>query len=158
VKELAGQAQVSAALPSAREAAVAAARAASEKKATDIRILEVRELIVITDYFVIASGSTERQVRTIIDAVESGLTSLGYRAIRREGEQEGRWVLLDFGDVVVHVFVNEERDFYELERLWKDAPSIEWSTGSSETETGGSSTNSGSASSTAIGRRRAARG
>ena len=89
-------------------------------------MLEVRDLIVITDYFVIASGATERQVRTITDEVERVLEGLGSRAVRREGRQDGRWVLLDFVDVVVHVFTQAEREYYELERLWKDAPRLAW--------------------------------
>jgi len=131
----------------ARDAAIAAARAAEDKQAVDIRILEVTDLIVITDFFVICSGQTERQVRTIVDAVEEALRDLGYRAIRREGERDGRWVLLDFGDVVVHVFVAEERAYYELERLWKDAPDISWNEGSATGSSTGSSTSAGSAGS-----------
>jgi ribosome-associated protein len=92
-------------------------------------VLGVRDLIVITDYFVIASGATERQVRTIVQAVEEAAAEAGVKAIRREGERAGRWVLLDFADVVVHVFTREEREYYELERLWKDAPRQEWQPG-----------------------------
>jgi ribosome-associated protein len=106
--------------------AIAAARAAADKNATDVVVLEVRDLIVITDYFVIASGTSDRQVRTITDEVERVLTGLGAKPIRREGQAGGRWVLLDFGDLVVHVFVDEERRYYELERLWKDAPVVRW--------------------------------
>ena len=106
--------------------AIAAARAAADKKATDVIVLEVSELIVITDFFVIASGTTERQVRTITDEVERVLTKDGVKPLRREGQGGGRWVLLDFADVVVHVFTDEERSYYELERLWKDAPRIPW--------------------------------
>jgi len=106
--------------------AIAAARAAAEKKAADVIVLDVRELIVITDFFVIASGATARQVRTIVDEVERVLTKAGYRPVRREGAQEGGWVLLDFVDLVVHVFTDEERAYYELERLWKDRPGIGW--------------------------------
>ena len=89
-------------------------------------MLEVRELIVITDYFVICSGTSDRQVRTIADAVEKALAERGTKAIRREGRSDGRWVLLDFVDLVIHVFVDEERRYYELERLWKDAPKVRW--------------------------------
>lgn len=128
----------------ARDAAVAAARAAEDKKAFDIRVLEVSKLIVITDFFVICSGQTERQVRTIVEAVDEALRDLGYRVMRREGERDGRWVLLDFGDVVVHVFVAEERAYYELERLWKDAPDISWNAGSATGSSTGSSTTGGS--------------
>jgi ribosome-associated protein len=113
-------------LPDSREVAVATARAASEKQGSRIVILDVRDLIVITDYFVIASGSSDRQVRTIVEEVEKALRGLGVKPVRREGENEGAWVLLDFVDVVVHVFGEEERDYYDLERLWRDAPVVEW--------------------------------
>ena len=109
-----------------REAAVAAARSASAKQAEGVAILDVHGLIVITDYFVIASGETERQVRTIVEEVEKALRDLGRKPVRREGETEGRWVLLDYVDVVVHVFAEEEREYYDLERLWRDAPRVEW--------------------------------
>jgi len=109
-----------------REAAVAAARSASAKQAESVAILDVHGLIVITDYFVIASGETERQVRTIVEEVEKALRELGRKPVRREGETEGRWVLLDYVDVVVHVFAEEEREYYDLERLWRDAPRVEW--------------------------------
>lgn len=109
-----------------REAAVAAARSASAKQAESVAILDVHGLIVITDYFVIASGETERQVRTIVEEVEKALRDLGRKPVRREGETEGRWVLLDYVDVVVHVFADEEREYYDLERLWRDAPRVDW--------------------------------
>ena len=111
---------------SSRDLAVAAARAAAEKQGDRVAVLDVRNLIVITDYFVIASGGSERQVRTIVDEVEKALRELGMKPVRREGEQENRWVLLDFVDIVVHVFAPEERDYYDLERLWRDAPTLEW--------------------------------
>jgi ribosome-associated protein len=106
--------------------AVAAARAAAGKQATQIVILDVRDLIGITDYFVIASGTTDRQVRTLAEEIERALKTQGVRPIRREGQREGRWVLLDFVDFVAHVFRGEERDYYDLERLWADAPRVEW--------------------------------
>ena len=109
-----------------REAAVAAARSASAKQAEGVAILDVHGLIVITDYFVIASGETERQVRTIVEEVEKALRDLGRKPVRREGETECRWVLLDYVDVVVHVFAEEEREYYDLERLWRDAPRVDW--------------------------------
>ncbi len=113
------------ALPS-REAAIAAARAAADKQATDIVILDVHELIVITDYFVICSASTKRQVKTVIEEIERSIRELGEKPIRREGEEDGGWWLLDYFDVVVHVFGDEERAYYDLERLWRDAPRLEW--------------------------------
>ncbi|MGH2727926.1 MAG: ribosome silencing factor [Actinomycetota bacterium] len=111
---------------STRTLAVAAARAASDKKASDVVVLGVGDLIVITDYFVIASGATERQVRSIADAIERALAEKGVKPLRREGIEQGRWVLLDFVDIVVHVFTVEDRAYYELERLWKDAPRVSW--------------------------------
>jgi ribosome-associated protein len=106
------------------EVALAAARAAGAKQAERIAILDVRGLIVITDYFVICSGGTERQVRTIVEEVERVLRGVERKPVRREGETEGRWVLLDYVDVVVHVFAEEEREYYDLERLWLDAPRV----------------------------------
>ena len=116
-------------LPESRDVAVTAARAAAEKQGEDITILDVRELIVITDFFVIVSGATSRQVRTIVESVEAALRGLGVKPLRREGETEGRWVLLDYVDVVVHVFGAEERAYYDLERLWKDAATLAWRNG-----------------------------
>lgn len=81
-------------------------------------------MLVITDYFVIATGANDRQVRTIAEEVEKALKDNGLAAIGREGEQEGKWILLDFVDVVVHVFQAEERDFYRIEKLWSDAPRV----------------------------------
>jgi ribosome-associated protein len=101
-----------------------AAAAAADKKAHDIVVLDVSDRLVITDCFVIASAPNERQVEAIVDAVEEKLRERGVKPVRREGAREGRWVLLDFVDVVVHVQHNEERGFYGLERLWKDCPRI----------------------------------
>lgn len=107
-----------------RSAALIAARAASSKKAQDIVILDVGELINITDYFVICSGANERQVATVVEEIEKELRGKGAKPFRREGEREQRWVLLDYFDLVIHVFHAEEREFYDLERLWKDAPRV----------------------------------
>ena len=106
-------------------AARLAAHAASDKLATDIIALDVSEQVVITDVFVLCSGANDRQVRAIVDAVEDRLRADGIKPLRREGEREGRWVLLDFGDIVVHVQLAEERVHYALERLWKDCPVID---------------------------------
>jgi len=108
----------------ATELALAAAQAAADKLAVDIVVLDVSDQLVITDAFVIASAPNERQVQAIVDEIEDKLRLLGAKPVRREGEREGRWVLLDFVDVVVHVQHSEERTFYELERLWKDCPVI----------------------------------
>jgi ribosome-associated protein len=86
----------------------------------------VRELIVITDYFLIASGTSDRQVRTIAEEIETAVRQKGLKPARREGEREGHWALLDFVDFVAHVFLDSDREFYDLERLWSDAPSVEW--------------------------------
>lgn len=113
-------------LERSRELAIAAARAAADKQANDICVLEVSELIGITDHFVIASGATDRQVRAIAEAIEEALRPLEEKPIRREGERDFRWVLLDYADIVVHVFHEEDRAYYDIERLWRDAPKIDW--------------------------------
>lgn len=105
--------------------AIAAARAASGLKAEEIIALDVSEQLVLTDVFLIASGSNERQVGAIVDAIEEALHKLGAKPIRREGKSAGRWVLIDFGDIVVHVQHAEDRVYYALERLWKDCPLID---------------------------------
>ena len=110
----------------ALELAMAAAQAAADKKAQDIVVIDVAEQLAITDAFVIASASNERQVVAIVDAVEEALVNLPEKAkpVRREGERQGRWVLLDYVDIVVHVQHTEEREFYALDKLWKDCPTI----------------------------------
>ena len=112
----------------ARELALTAAQAAADKKAEDIVILDVADQLVITDAFVVASAPNERQVMSIVDAIEEQLLLLPEKAkpVRREGERGGRWVLLDYIDIVVHVQHSEEREFYALDRLWKDCPTIEF--------------------------------
>lgn len=109
----------------ARELAIAAAQAASDKVADDIVAYDVSDVFVITDAFVLASANSDRQVRAIVDGIEERLLEIGAKPARREGEQEGRWVLLDYIDIVVHVQHAEERTYYSLERLWKDCPLIE---------------------------------
>ncbi|HET8661387.1 MAG TPA: ribosome silencing factor [Micromonosporaceae bacterium] len=108
------------------ELALAAAQAAADKKAQHIVVLDVGDQLVITDAFVLASAPNERQVLAIVDAIEERLLALPEKAkpVRREGERAGRWVLLDYVDAVVHVQHNEEREFYSLDRLWKDCPAI----------------------------------
>ncbi|WP_324653529.1 ribosome silencing factor [Georgenia sp. H159] len=108
-----------------RHLAVVAARAAAEKKAEEIVALDVSERLVLTDAFVVASGGTDRQVRAIVDAVDEALHREGAKAVRKEGVSEAHWVLLDYGDIIVHVQQTEDREFYALERLWGDCPVIE---------------------------------
>lgn len=108
-----------------QELAVIAAEAASDKKAEDIVAINVAELLVVTDYFVIATGRTNIQVQAIADEIEEQMRVRGnIKPIGREGVSEGKWVLLDYVDIVVHVFQPEERDFYRLEKLWSDAPRL----------------------------------
>jgi ribosome-associated protein len=107
--------------------AVTAARAADDKKAEDTIVLDVGDIIGITEAFVITSGSNTRQVRTICDEIEAALKREGGVAPRNtEGLDDASWVLLDYGDLVVHVFLAETREYYDLERLWTDAPRIAW--------------------------------
>jgi ribosome-associated protein len=115
-----------AATENARQLALVAAQAAADKKATDVVLMDVSEQLVITDCFMVASAPNERQVESIVEAVEEKMRAAGTKPVRREGAREGRWVLLDFVDVVVHVQHDEERSFYQLEKLWKDCPRIEF--------------------------------
>ncbi|MDG4832732.1 ribosome silencing factor [Solwaraspora sp. WMMD1047] len=110
----------------ALELALTAAQAAADKKAQDIVILDVSDQLAITDVFLLASAPNERQVLAIVDAIEEKLVDLPEKAkpVRREGERAGRWVLLDYVDIVIHVQHSEEREFYSLDRLWKDCPTI----------------------------------
>lgn len=101
-----------------------AAEAAAEKKATDVVALRVGPLLVVTDYFVIATGSNDRQVHAIADSIEDALREAGRKPLGREGERELKWVLLDFGDLVVHVFAPAEREFYRLDHLWGDVERV----------------------------------
>jgi ribosome-associated protein len=114
----------------ARELVLAAAEAASSKLATDVVAIDVSSQLVITDAFLLASAPNDRQVASIVDAVEERLLRLSAKPVRREGERDGRWVLLDYGEVVVHVQHDEERVYYALERLWKDCPLIDLPEGS----------------------------
>jgi ribosome-associated protein len=99
-----------------------AVRAAADKKARDLVVLDVGALLSITDYFVICSANSDRQVGTVVDEIERKLKDAGIKPLRSEGDPAGGWVLVDYGDFVVHVFTEEARAFYDLERLWKDAP------------------------------------
>jgi ribosome-associated protein len=106
------------------ELARIAGQAAADKLATDIVLIDVSDRLAITDVFVIVTGSNERQVEAIVDEVEAKLRLAGTKPLRREGKRDGRWVLLDYAEIVVHVQHAEERVFYSLERLWKDCPQI----------------------------------
>jgi ribosome-associated protein len=101
---------------------LAIARAASEKKALDILLLDMRKIPSVSDYFLIASGTSTTQVRAITDNIVEKLKAAGERVWHTEGEREALWVLLDYGDVVAHVFLDETRRFYELEKLWSGVP------------------------------------
>ncbi len=105
--------------------AVAAAAAADDKQARDVLAFDVSEQIGIADVFLLCSANTDRQVRAIVDAIEDALRDDVGRPTRREGEREGRWVLLDYVDLVVHVLQTEDREYYSLERLWKDCPAVD---------------------------------
>lgn len=113
------------AAPEAVQMAEVAARAAASKLAQNVVIIDVSEHLVITDCFVIASASNDRQVNAIVDEVEEKMREAGHKPARREGTREGRWVLLDYVDIVVHIQHTDEREFYSLDRLWRDCPQIE---------------------------------
>jgi ribosome-associated protein len=110
--------------PRAVELVTAAALAAADKLAEEVVAVDVSEQLVITDAFLLCSGTNDRQVRAIVDAIEERLLTLGAKPVRREGEREGRWVLLDYVDIIVHVQHAEERAYYALERLWRDCPTV----------------------------------
>ena len=112
------------ATPRAVELIEIAAMAAADKLATDIIAYDVSEQLVISDAFLLCSGANDRQVKSIVDEIELKLSQAGAKPVLREGEREGRWVLLDFAEITVHVQNSEERVFYALERLWKDCPII----------------------------------
>jgi ribosome-associated protein len=125
-------------VPDAGERAGIAARAAADKQGSDIVVLDVGEIIAITEAFVIVSANNTRQVRTIVDEVELAIKVLGGdedegpRSV--EGLQDASWVLMDYGDIIVHVFLAETRSYYDLERLWADAPRLDWETESTGSE------------------------
>jgi ribosome-associated protein len=112
---------------SAEEKAALMSRIATDRKALDIVVLGMRDASSITDYFLICSGGSERQVRAIADAIDEELGPLGLASLGVEGYREGQWILMDYGDVIVHVFSQETREYYDLERLWANAPKIDLS-------------------------------
>ena len=107
------------------EMAKLACRALDEKKGKDIKVIDIHEVSVIADYFVIASASNQNQVQAMVDNVEETLGKAGYEVKQREGYGLGSWVLLDFGDIIVHVFDRENRLFYDLERIWSDGKQVD---------------------------------
>lgn len=110
----------------AKEKALRIARLLDEKKATDIKILELKDLTIITDYFVICSGESTTQVKALSEHVEQKMEEEGIRPLGIEGYSYAHWVLLDYGDVIVHIFLDEQRYYYDLERLWLDAPRVSY--------------------------------
>ena len=108
------------------ERALECTRAALDRKAYDLVVLETGGVSSVADYFIICSGRSDTQVQAIADAIEEHLRGQGVRPIAIEGRTRGQWVLLDYGDVVVHVFLEETREYYGLERLWADAPRVDW--------------------------------
>lgn len=113
----------------ARRLAVEAARVADAGKGTDVRVLNVGDVLAVTSFFVIVGAPNRRLVRSLVDEIEAQCRELtGRSPLRTEGVREQQWVLLDYGDVVVHVFLDEVRAFYEIERLYRDVPVVDWST------------------------------
>ncbi|MBX3100144.1 MAG: ribosome silencing factor [Salinibacterium sp.] len=108
----------------ARELLQVAALAADSKQGEDLIALDVSGPLPLTDIFFLATGRNERNVQAIAAEIEDKLLEIGAKALRREGRAEGRWVLLDFGDIIAHIFHEEDRMYYSLERLWKDCPAI----------------------------------
>jgi ribosome-associated protein len=118
------------ATPTVPEESLLAARAAESKLGEDTAVLAMGELLVLTDAFVITSGHNTRQVKSIVDEVERQVGEVhGRKPVRVEGLADARWVLMDYGDFLVHVFLDEAREFYDLEHLWTDAPRMAWSEG-----------------------------
>lgn len=116
-------------LPSAQERAIACARTAADLRGRDVLVLDMRGVVKWTDYLVLATGGSRRQITSISDRIEEALEDLGDRRIGQQGYAEGSWVVLDFGDIVVHLFNDEKRKYYELEHLWGDAVPVDWERG-----------------------------
>ena len=110
-----------------KEVAAVAAKALDDRKGVDISLLEITDVTTIADYFLICTGTSNTHVKSLCDAVEEAMDNAGEPALRREGHRSGTWVLLDYGCLVVHVFTEETRQFYDLERLWTDAKRVDLS-------------------------------
>ena len=108
-----------------KQTALAAVKALSDKKAKDVRLLATTELTVLADYFVLCTANSGPHLKTLTDEVDRVLSEAGMPPLRREGYRSGNWMLLDFGSVIVHVFQQETRQFYNLEHLWKDAQEVD---------------------------------
>ena len=109
----------------AKELAKLACKALDEKKAEDIRIIDIGEISVLADYFIIASGSNLNQLQAMVDSVDEALTKAGHPARQIEGGRSSSWILMDYGDIIVHVFSKEDRLFYDLERIWRDGKQMD---------------------------------
>lgn len=110
----------------ARDRAILCARVAAENRGRDVLVLELTGIVKWMDYMVVATGASRRQIAAIGDAIEAAMKEVGDRKIGGQGYDEGTWLVLDYGDVVVHVFNDEKRDYYQIEHLWGDAPRVEW--------------------------------
>lgn len=110
----------------AKERAILCARAAADNRGRDIVVLDMTQLVTWVDYTVVATGSSRRQISTIADKVEDAMADVGDKRIGIEGYDLGQWVVLDYGDVLIHIFDESKRDFYQLEHLWGDAPHVKW--------------------------------
>lgn len=108
-----------------KEMAALAIQALEDKKAEDIRVIDISQVSVIADYFIIANGTNKSQIQTLSDAVEEKLGRAGYLMKQKEGFRNANWVLLDFGDIIVHIFDKENRLFYDLERIWRDGKVVD---------------------------------
>jgi ribosome-associated protein len=117
--------QISTDMPTSLRKALISAQAAIDKRSENMIILDLTGLSAFTEYFVICSGMSDRQVQSIADAIQEGLTSEGYSILSVEGLSEGRWVVVDTGDLVVHIFLDAIRDYYDLEALWREAPRVQ---------------------------------
>lgn len=102
-------------------------QALDDKKGEDIQVIDISQVSVLADYFIIANGNSESQVRALVDNVEEELSKAGYEMKQREGYSSGNWVLMDFGEIIVHVFDKENRLFYDLERIWRDGKHVDFS-------------------------------